>query len=64
MKEYIGLPCKIKININGKSLYFKVLKVTSVTDSHITFIDKFNNYYSFKTENVDIINTEANINET
>ena len=58
MNEYIGKKCNILVILNGRYLFYNVRKVLSVTEEHISFIDKFNNNYTYKKENV----AEININ--
>ena len=52
MKELIGKICKIQIKCNGKSLFFTA-KITKVNDTHISFIDKFDKFCSYRL--IDII---------
>lgn len=47
MKEWEGLSCKIQIAKDGIKLFFTAKRVLSVDDHHITFIDKFNQPYTF-----------------
>jgi len=46
MKEWIGKPCRLCVNRNGVDLFYTVNQVLSVTDTHITFLDRFNSPYS------------------
>lgn len=49
MKEYIGKPCKLHISPKKDiDLYYTVKKVTSISDKHITFIDKYKKVYTFR----------------
>ncbi len=52
MKNYIGKPCKLHININDADLFFSAKEVLNVTEEHITFRDKFNKVYTFQCKNV------------
>ena len=47
MKELIGKTCNIHIEKNKKDLFYTA-KVINVTDTHIYFIDKFNEPYVYK----------------
>ena len=56
MKEWVNGSCKISIlGSDGKLLFFSVKQVMSVTDTHITFIDKFNNIYTFHKRHIEEI---------
>lgn len=56
MKEWINGTCKISVKgDDGKMLYFLAKQVTSVTDSHITFLDKYNDTYTFNVSRVEEI---------
>ena len=57
MKEYIGKKCNILVILNGKYLFYNVKKVLDVTEDHISFIDKFNNNYTYKKGDIAEINT-------
>lgn len=58
MEEFVGKSCKIHIFIRGENLFFTVKRVLSVTDTHISFVDKFDEAYSFrKVDVVEINNT-------
>jgi hypothetical protein len=48
MKEMVGKSCLIEISRNGKSLYYRAKEVVDVTDTHITFLDKYNNQYTYR----------------
>lgn len=60
MQQFLNKKCKITINLAGKLLYFTALNVTSINDTHICFIDKFDTQRSFRI--VDIVEIEE-INE-
>jgi len=47
MKQYIGKTCKLHIVVNGKDLFYTA-KVKDVSDTHISFIDKFGEDYTFR----------------
>jgi hypothetical protein len=55
MKEFISKKCKISIIANKKQLFF-IATVQSVTDNHITFLDKYNKLYTFRIKDVFEIN--------
>lgn len=46
MKDLIGKRIKIVVNSTGEDLTFTAI-VNQVSDSHITFTDKFNKRYKF-----------------
>ena len=52
MKHLIGKSCKITMEINGKTLFYTVKKIISVSDTHISFIDKFNETLTFRQKDV------------
>lgn len=54
MKQYIGKHIKILLNRNDNELFFTAF-VTNVTDTHISFIDKFKKEYSFRIEDINEI---------
>ncbi|PIN78324.1 hypothetical protein COV14_04140 [Candidatus Woesearchaeota archaeon CG10_big_fil_rev_8_21_14_0_10_33_12] len=47
MKEYTNKQCKLHINIGGKDLFFNAI-ITDVSDTHISFTDKYNDKFSFR----------------
>ncbi len=47
MKQYIGKQCKLHVQINEKDLFYTA-KIIDVTETHISFIDKFDEKYSFR----------------
>jgi len=47
MKELIGHKCKLVVSYQGNFLYFTA-DVKQVTDTHISFIDKYGEYYTLK----------------
>jgi len=48
MQQYLNHPCRLHILFEGKNLFYHAKKVTEVTENHITFIDRFNNTYTFR----------------
>lgn len=54
MKEYIGKTVKLHLIKNGAHLFYTAM-VTSVTDTHITFIDRDEKMFSFKVEDIEEI---------
>jgi len=56
MEQYLNKSCKILILINGKCLFYNVKSVTNVSDTHISFLDKYNNSYTYKKEDVKEVN--------
>lgn len=53
MKEWIGKKVKISHETNGKT-FFYTGKIIEVSDTHITFIDKFGTKYSKRISEVDL----------
>lgn len=51
MKEWIGQSCLLFLQ-RSDSKFFTVKRVLSVSDTHITFIDKFNNVYTERLDHV------------
>lgn len=47
MREWQGKSGKIQISKDGVKLFFTAKLILSVDDHHITFIDKFNQPYTF-----------------
>ena len=56
MKEFIGKKCKITFLVGGKTLHYTAKTVTSVSDSHISFIDKFEESHCFRIQDIIEIN--------
>ena len=56
MKQFLNKQCKIHISVNGESLFFTVKKVIDVSDSHISFIDRYNKLWCFDKNQVKQIN--------
>lgn len=52
MKEFEGKPCKIMVEVDGVRLNYNALIVTSVTSSHITFIDKYRDAWCYRISDV------------
>lgn len=46
----------LEIQYHGQRLYYKAIRVLDVSDTHITFLDKFNKQYSFRLVDVIEIN--------
>lgn len=51
MDEFVGERCKIEVLLYGKRLHYEAL-VKSVSDSMITFEDKFGDKYAFRVRDV------------
>lgn len=63
MKQYMGKDCKIHVQRAGKDLYYTA-HITDVTDSHITFIDKFGEMLTFRiTEIIEVSGLKINQND-
>ena len=54
MKEHLNHKCKIEIEIKTSLFYNGI--ITSVDENTITFIDKFNNTYTYSREQIKEIN--------
>lgn len=54
MKDLINKSAKltIKDQVKNKILYYTAKEITSISDSHIFFIDKFNNTLGFRINDV------------
>jgi hypothetical protein len=48
MKEMVGKSCLIEINRDGRALFYKAREILDITDTHITFLDKYNNQYTYR----------------
>lgn len=48
MKDFLGKSAYIVVIRNDKELNFTAKEVTSVSDTHITFLDKFNEVHTFR----------------
>ena len=50
----IGKQCSIHVRdpLHGKILYYTVKEVIDVTDTHMTFIDKFGKEFSYKMDDI------------
>ena len=51
MKYLIGRKCKLTIEYGNKLLFFTA-KVSNVTDTHISFLDKFDDYFTFNVSDI------------
>lgn len=52
MRELLGKSCKLTLRVNNKLLFYTVQEVTSVTDTHINFKDKYNELYMYRIEDI------------
>lgn len=52
MKGWQGKACTIHVLREHKVLFFTVRLVEEVTDSHITFLDKWGKRYTFRLQDV------------
>ena len=52
MIDFIGKRAKLQLKINGKDLFFYVNEIIKYDDSHITFSDKYNKTYVFKSKDI------------
>lgn len=53
MKQYIGKKCKVRVLRDGTCLHYTAVPMTNVSDTHISFVDKFGESRSFRI--VDIV---------
>ena len=60
MQEWLNKKVVIEINANSKRLVY-IATITNVTDTHITFTDKFNKEYTFRI--VDVVQISNNISK-
>lgn len=51
MEEYINKKVFLRISIDGKTLFYNAV-ITNVTRTHISFIDKFDQKYCYRIEDV------------
>lgn len=52
MRELLHKSCKLTLKVNNKILFYTVQEVTSVTETHINFVDKFGEYYMYRIEDI------------
>lgn len=57
MQEYIGERVKLHIDRDGHDLFYSA-KILNITDTHISFLDKFNKKYCYRLTDVVEINDE------
>lgn len=48
MKQIIGKSCRLTVKVGREVLFYTVKEVLEVTDTHILFIDKFGQEYSYR----------------
>lgn len=48
MQELVGHSAKLEFNRDGKRLFFSAKTISSITDTHITFVDKYDDVYTFR----------------
>ena len=56
MLEWLDKPAKITIKIGGINLYYSAKKITEISGSHISFIDKFDKHYTYSLSHLISIN--------
>lgn len=56
MKQLIGKSCLLEIQYHDQRLYYRAIRILDVSDTHITFLDKFGKQYSFRLIDVVEIN--------
>lgn len=52
MEQYIGKECKIMISIKEGIHLIYIARVKSITNNHLSFLDKFNKEYTFKIDHI------------
>lgn len=55
-KNFIGKTKWIHIEIKGRDLFYTAKNIISITNTHITFIDKFEKEYTYRLS--DVIETQ------
>ena len=55
MEEFLNKLCYIAVNIHGNDLYYLCAKVTTVTDTHISFEDTTKNNEGHCYRKIDIV---------
>jgi len=56
-KSYLNKVCKILVKSDSKRLFYYG-EVIEITSTHLSFIDKFGVYYTFKVSEILEINTQ------
>lgn len=51
MKQHLGLPVKLHLEVDNKNLFYTGI-ITEITDEHISFKDKFGKPYTFRISSV------------
>ena len=51
MEQYIGKRVFLRLDVGGNSLVFNA-RITEVSSTHITFIDKFNKKYTYRISDI------------
>lgn len=57
MQQYVGKKCKVKILRDNNCLHYTADPVTDVTQTHISFIDKFGEQMTFRIIDIVELNT-------
>ena len=57
MEQYIGKICKIRVLLGNTHLFFTA-RVVEVSDLHISFIDKYEENYTFLKSQIGEISTK------
>lgn len=52
MKQLIGASCRITIFLNNTQLQYTAKKIIDISDTHITFIDKFGDTFIYKISDI------------
>ena len=56
MEEYLNKQCKIHVRRDDKNLFYLGV-VLKVTDDHVTFLDKFENVFTYRVGDVESVRT-------
>ena len=48
MDELLGKSAKLEFLRNGRKLFFDAKHISSITTTHITFIDRYDEVYTFR----------------
>jgi len=56
VQELVGRSGKLEFDRDGKRLFFFAKSISSITITHITFVDKFDDVYTFRVEDLVEVN--------
>jgi len=52
MKQYLNKTVKLEIEIKGKKPLFYTATITAITETHISFIDRYNKPYTYRIKDI------------